>query len=434
MQRLGWIWIVLALTGAALAKEPVRVVLPNGMSVIVQETYASPTVSLNVFVRVGSLQETPDTTGLAHFYEHMFFRGTPTRSGLDFKKEIESLGGITNASTSRDMTHYYINMPSAYAKEGLQLLSDALMNADLEKAGIDKEREVVLEEYRIGENNPARIASDKLFEMAFPGHPYGRSVIGDKSNLESYQREKFAFWKSHYYVPSRTCVVVVGDVDADQIIAEARQLFGSFKGTGEPAKTFPRPQPPAEPVYRTETAPVNRSFVLLGYLGPSVHDQPDVVEVDVLSFLVGQGKGSLLDKQVVDEKKAFSCDVSFLTQSQPGLIVVAAVADPKKADETRQAVLATIDKVRQGEFTQEDIDRAKNMLINSYRFGNESNSGKASSLGFYETLDKVDFATHYIANIQKVDKAALVKAANKYFIDNHYGLTLAPKGRKDSRS
>ncbi len=416
----------------AWAKPPTRVELPNGMSVIVQETYATPTVSLNVFIRAGSLHETPETTGLAHFYEHMFFRGTPTRTGLEFKKEIETLGGTTNATTSRDMTHYYINLPSQFANQGLELLADALLNAELSQEGIEKEREVVLEEYRIGENNPARIATDMLYQMAYSNHPYGRSVIGEKTKLENYQQEKFWFWKSQFYVPSRTSVVVVGDVDTEQVLAQAKKLFGNFQSRRGARDTFPTPIKPTAAVYKEDTGPVSRAFVLLGFLGPSVKDQPDVYQVDVLSFLLGQGESALLEKELVDSQLADSVSVNFLTQAEPGLIVIGGIGKPKQAEEIRRALLAALEKVKESQFTDRELQAAKNRLLAAYRFGNESNRGKADTLGYYETIHRLGFALDYDQQVQQVTREQIVAAAKKYLVDEHYGLTLLP-GRRGRR-
>ncbi len=148
--------LVLALgpmTWAQDAPPPVRTVLPNGIPLIVQESYSSPTVSLNIFIRVGSVYEDPRYNGISHFYEHMFFRGTPTRTGLEFKRAIESLGGITNATTGRDYTHFYINLPKQYLRKGLELLADAYINAECSLDSVEAERKVVLEEYNLGLNH-----------------------------------------------------------------------------------------------------------------------------------------------------------------------------------------------------------------------------------------------------------------------------------------
>lgn len=409
------------------ADPPTRVTLPNGLPVIVQDTYSSPTVSLNIFIRVGSVHEPEATNGIAHFYEHMFFRGTPTRSGLEFKRQIEALGGTTNAQTTRDFTHFYINMPRQYAKQGLELLADAYKNAECAQSSVDAERDVVLEEWRIGKDNPGRIISDKLYSMVFKNHPYGRSIIGTEERIKGITRNDLLNWKATYYVPSRTNLVIVGEVDRNEMITKCTDLFGSYRPSGGTSDKFEYDVPPAETQTVAEDASVSQTYLVMGYLGPSVKDQPDVYQVDMMSFLLGIGKGSMLGKALgAQDGEQVSC--SYLTQAYPGLITIMAVTDPKDEDTTKAKIEAVLQKLQNGDFTDADIARARTLLTTSYRFGAESNAGKAENLGFYETIDKMAFATSYVANVKKVTKADIVAAAKKYLGRNHYQFVLrAPR-------
>ncbi|MBI3925266.1 MAG: insulinase family protein [Armatimonadetes bacterium] len=432
--RLLWLVLVLLAAGPGLAQEKAaREVLPSGLSVIVQETYSSPTVSLNVFVRVGSLHETPENSGISHFYEHMFFRGTPTRSGLEFKRAIESLGGTTNATTSRDFTHYYINLPSAYAEQGLALLADALMNAECSTDSVEKEREVVLEEYRLGRSNPGRILSDRLFTMAFKQHPYGRPIIGTEENLKAIGRPQLLEFKRSYYTPDRTSLVIVGDVDRKRVLEKARELFGSFRGVGSPRDQFTLEPPPTEPLVEDQSGPVSKAYVVLAFLGPSVKDQPDIYGMDVLTFLLGIGEGSVLTELLVEPDIAEATQVDFLTQAHPSLVMVTAVGDRKKVEEMRAGILQGIEKIRQGEFTDPELARAKTILMTTYRFGNETNAGKADSLGFYETIDDWNFATGYLDRIGRVTRDDVVDVARRYLEKSYYGVIMTPEAAPPRR-
>ncbi|MBZ0171998.1 MAG: insulinase family protein, partial [Phycisphaerales bacterium] len=296
---LGLLVLLAALPAFALAK-PHREVLPNGLTLVVLPTRSSPTVSLNVFVKVGSFEETPETSGIAHFYEHLFFRGTPSISGFQFKRAIEAIGGSTNASTTRDFTHYYINLPKAFAGDGLGLLADALINAELTPESIDQERKAVLEEYRLGGESPARIVNGRIFEMAYPEHPYGKPIIGTEANINRFAREDFVQFRDKFYAPERTSVVIVGDVEPEDILPRARELFGTFRRENPAPDVAVSVGPrPGEEVRSVESLPSRNCFVILGYRGPSVKDRPDIYRVDVMSFLLGVGRGSLLGKEVV---------------------------------------------------------------------------------------------------------------------------------------
>lgn len=423
--------LLVALCSANALAERLEKVLPSGLRLVVVENPASPTVSVNVFIAAGSLDETPATAGLAHFYEHLFFRGTPTLSGLEFKKAIEDLGGTTNATTARDMTHYFIGLPAEYAEQGLALLADALQRAELDPEGIDVEREVVLEEYRISENNPGRIAGEKLYRLAYGEHPYSRSPIGTKEAIKSFQRADFIAWRNEHYVPERCTVVVVGDINATQMFNKARSLFANFKSTASRPRQLREPPPaPESPVIEEGVGPVGSPVLFLGYPAPSAHDLPDVYAVDVLSFLLGQGKHSLLYRELVKSKKvAESVSVSYLTPRQRGLIVVTAMAAEKRSAEMRTALQEGIQAVLAGQFEERDLERAKGQLIASYRLQNESNSGAADSIGFYAALGVPGFASDYAEQVEKVDRAAVIAAAQKYMGGGYWGYLMKP-GRR----
>lgn len=402
--------------------KPERFVLPNGIPLIVQESYTSPTVSLNIFIRVGSVYEAPQLNGISHFYEHMFFRGTPTRTGLKFKRDIEALGGITNATTGRDYTHFYINLPKQYLREGLELLADAYKNAECSQDSVDAERAVVLEEYNLGLNQPGRLMSDKLYSLVFSNHPYGRTIIGSEDNLKSIGRSELLQFKRDYYVPARTKLVISGDVDPQQVNADCRELFGNYNAKGISDEKMPVQNPPAETVVLTENTKGGQGQVALAFLGPGVKERKDVQRIDLLSFMIGNSKGSLLGKELDSGKSGLEGRVEYLTQAFPGMIVVSADAQAGKEDETLKKIDAVLQRVRKGDFTEKDIQRARKQLTNLYRFGNETNAGKADNWGVYETIDKMDFSSVYMDDIAKLTKADLAAAAEKYFSRNHYRL------------
>lgn len=414
------------LTGMAWAQEapaPVRTVLPNGIPLIVQESYSSPTVSLNIFIRVGSVYEDPRYNGISHFYEHMFFRGTPTRTGLQFKRAIESLGGITNATTGRDYTHFYINLPKQYLRQGLELLADAYINAECSLDSVEAERKVVLEEYNLGLNQPARLASDKIYNLVFSSHPYGRTIIGTEDNLKSVGRPELLAFKRDYYVPSRTKLVITGDLDPNEVQLECRDLFGSYKATGSVEDKMPLQTVPTETVVLTESVRGVGGQVALAFLGPSAKEHQDVHRVDLLSFLIGNGKGSLLGKELDTAKTEMSGSMEYLTSAFPGVIIVSAQSKAGGEEDTLKKIDGVLARVRKGDFTDKDLARAKKTLTNLYRFGLETNAGKAGNWGTYETIDKLDFAKTYAEDINKLSKADLAAAAEKYFSRNHYRLT-----------
>ncbi|MCR5661031.1 MAG: insulinase family protein [bacterium] len=428
---LSGLWARSADAGEKIYKE----VLPNGLTVYVCPALASPTVSLNIFVKVGGFEEGEETSGISHFYEHLFFRGTKTLTGYKFKRAIESLGGATNAVTGRDFTHFFIDMPNKYAVQGIKLLADALINTELDPEAIDQERKAVLEELRLGTESPSRIIMGRIYEMAYPDHPYGRPVIGTEENIREFKRDDFVKFRDTYHTPDRITVIVAGDVSVNEIMPAIRDSFGNFtRPRTAPILKAPHVKAPAKIIRAQESLPMPSSFVVLGYLGPSVKDRPDIYRVDVLSFLLGIGRGSKLNRELVDKGQAMSVGTEFLTQRFPGLISVIAITKPGNEKNAEIALISAINEVREGKFTDKDLRRAKNCLRGSYLLDKETNSGKAGNLGFYASIDDASFTDSYLQQIDKVTREDVMAAAEKYMGKGYYCLTVMGHDKKQSQA
>jgi zinc protease len=437
------IFALLLVTGIAGAVPPpavpkeklYRETLPNGMQVVILENHRNPVVSLNVVVKVGSMYENEHINGISHFFEHLFFRGTQRRTGEQFKREIEALGGQTNAKTTKDLTHFYINLPSMYAKQGLDILADALENSKLAPAEVNEERKVVIDELRIGKESPAAILQNEIYALAFQKHPYRFPIIGTEKNLEDMTIQDFRDFKQRYYIPKRTVVILVGDVTPSEIMPTVRDYFGPFTGNNNMADDIPQEPKHAEGVReKVVRKDLQNAFVIMGFKAPSVRDRPDIYRVDVMTFLLGQGDGSLLTEQLVEDKKvALNASVDFLTQRDPGLITFDATCPPARVEKVKAGMLDVIKQVREGKFSEADFERAKRLLINSYEFGNETNAGKADGLAFYAAIDNVEFAQSYLDEVRKVTFQDVVAAANKYLDPKNYSvLVVRPPDRRAS--
>jgi len=200
--------------------------LPNGIPLIIQEHRGSELVALQLWVRAGARDETAHELGLAHYLEHMLFRGTTSRPTGFVEREVEGVGGTMNAGTSWDYTYYYVTLPPSRVTQGLELLADISMNAALDATVLDKEKEVVLEEMRLGEDNPRRVLARTLYSQVFEGHPYGRQVIGTPELIRGLTRDTLSAFYRNHYAPETFAVVVVGPVDPEQVLSTTRAAFG----------------------------------------------------------------------------------------------------------------------------------------------------------------------------------------------------------------
>jgi len=405
--------------------------LKNGITIITEEIKDSPLVSINVFVRAGSKNEKPGQEGITHFSEHLFFRGTTSASGTEFKSSLEALGGLCNAETTKDYTRYYINIPSRHAMEGLQLLIDALQNNRYDEREIEQERKVIIEEYKMTGENSMMGFQDALCEMAYPDHPYRQPIIGKEKNLKTFKRADFLEFRRQFYTPERLVFVIVGNFDPGALTDYIRQTLGSISPSGRDDEAKQPEFSLKAPREKTIQKGYDNTFMFMGFYGPPAGEKNHIYAADVLCFMLGNGKSSLLNRELVEKRETMKeIGVQFLTQKDPGLITVFAVLKSQKPDEASKDIRSVFQKVIHGEFSDDDVKRAKNLLVNSYVFGNETNDGKASSIGFYEVIDNYRFALSYVQNIMAVSREDIMKTARKYFEPPCCSLIVKPLPRK----
>ena len=201
--------------------------LPNGQTLIVQEVRNNPIVTIDTWVRTGSINETDANSGVAHFLEHLFFKGTKKHPAGEFDRILESKGAIINAATSKDFTHYYITIPSAYFDTALDLHADMLTDPQIPRKELEQERKVVLEEISKDLNTPSKKVFNNLNEMMYSHHPYKRKVIGSSDVISTIRREEILEFFNNYYTPSNMVTIIVGDIDTTKAIEKVSKAFSS---------------------------------------------------------------------------------------------------------------------------------------------------------------------------------------------------------------
>ncbi len=386
--------------------------LPSGLKILTSVNNLSETSSVNVWVKTGSANETADNSGISHFLEHMFFRGTDKRGGLEFKSAIERLGGSSNAETSKDYTRYYINVPAENTKEALMLLVETLKNASFTKDDTETERKVILEEYRMNKNNPSNILFDKIFEIAYPNHPYARSVIGTDKNIKKFSNGDLKNYRREFYSPSNLTFIINGAFDEKDIIKYITDEFSDYDSATNGDVKYKFEYPKTKPIRQNIKSYGNPSL-LLAFYGPPAHEEKKLVKADLFCFLMGMGKSSLLEKMKKENsEKINNVDIQFQTMRYPGLILIVAEYDKKaKTSEVEEILMNTIKKVAEGKFTEADLNRGKKILTNNHIFSNETNAGLAGSLGIYAVLNRWQFSEEYCDMINSLTKKDIMDFA-----------------------
>src|SRR5436189_5646694 len=276
-------------------------ILPNGLTVIVQEDHSAPVASVQAWCATGSIDEDQHLgAGLSHILEHMLFKGTNTRSAHQIAQSIQDVGGYINAYTSFDRTVFWIDVPKDGVGTALPVLSDGMMNLRLPPDDYNKEQEVIRREFALGMDDPDRMASLLLFGTAYQRHPYRFPVIGELEIYNQLTQEQVMQYYKTRYVPNNLTFVVVGDVDADKVRQQSTELFSPYA-----EKSLQPVYIPAEPPQLGRRA-VHQEFATeLTHLSLAWHipevTNPDVPALDLLSTILGDGRSSRLYRRVREE-------------------------------------------------------------------------------------------------------------------------------------
>ncbi|MDW8103843.1 MAG: pitrilysin family protein [Armatimonadota bacterium] len=389
--------------------------LPNGLRVLVREAREAPLVTIDLWVRAGSVRETPETNGVAHMIEHLLFRGTAKRGRGEVDRDIEDLGATLNATTSRDWMHLYTTVASQYWKQALEVVADAVQNSALRPDDVEREQMIILDELARAADDPIRDANQRLAELLFQKHPYRLPVAATRDAIIRIQREQVVEFYRKYYVPNNASLVIVGDVKEAEAFAMAEKLFGDWQRR-EITDPEPEPEPPPDSP-RHARFRVRRSapVVGIGFQAPPVKEVKDVCACDVLLALLGRRDGLLTRLLVVEAKVATRVTTEFLTQRYPGLFsIVVELPEGGNPQQVEAMVVGALQQLAKTPVSEAELTRAKREILGEYLFGLETTEGQASTLGFYEMIDTYQFALDYEKNILAVTVEDVRRAVEKY--------------------
>jgi zinc protease len=406
-------------------------VLPNGLTVIVQEDHSAPVASVQAWCGTGSIDENENLgAGLSHILEHMLFKGTKTRPSGAIAQTIQNAGGYINAYTSFDRTVYWIDVPKEGASVALDILSDAMMNSTLPTAEYEREQEVIRREFAMGLDDPDRMAGQLLFSTAYQRHPYRLPVIGQLDIFNQLTHEDVVRYYKTRYVPNNLTFIVVGDVDAEAVY---QQLDAFFKD--HPAKSLQPVYVPGEPA-QLGTRVVHQEFateltrVSLAWHIPEI-THPDVPALDLLSTILGDGRSSRLYQRVREEAGlAFGVSAFSYTPGDPGLLGIDATVEPAKREATQELVLKILDEIKQAGVLPDELAKAKKISLSHHLGSLTTMRGQASDLGSNWFLTRnLNFTRDYLAAVQEITPEDIRHVAKKYLTsDNLTIVSLNPRG------
>jgi len=425
----------ISITQTVFALDYTTYKLDNGHTVIIKEVHDNPIVTIDTWVKTGSINEIDKNNGVAHFLEHLFFKGTAKYPTGEFDKILETKGAITNAATSKDFTHYYISLPSNHFETAMDLHADMLMNPQIPRKELEKERKVVIEEIAKNNDNPESKLYENMITSFYAIHPYKRKVIGKKEIIENITREEILDFYNKWYNPSNMITVVVGDIDTPKTLELIKKNFNK-KENKTCKKVFYKKDKNIEKQIQIEAKDkVQTGYIMIGFRGVSQENRNDSYALDVLATILGDGRSSKLYQSIKEQKQlAYSISAGHASMKDDSILYIRANFIPINKDKVQKAIFDELNKIRNGNIDEQEIDTAKSIIERDTFYSRESTANIANELG-YTTLVYGDskYYDEYVNNIKKVSKSDLEKVAKKYLNPNQAVISIMlPDSNKEN--
>jgi predicted Zn-dependent peptidase len=392
--------------------------LKNGLQIVVIPLKnSSNVISTDIFYKVGSRNEVMGKTGIAHMLEHMNFKSTKNLDAGEFDKEVKSIGGVNNASTSFDYTHYYIKSSTDNLKKSINLYAELMQNLKLKDEEFQPERDVVTEERRWRtDNSPLGYLYFRLFNNAYLYHPYHWTPIGFINDIKTWELQDIKDFHQTYYQPNNAILIVTGDVEAKEVFKRAKKAFGDIKNKHEiPEVKFVEPeQDGAKRVLIHKESEVE--MLAITFHIPDFKD-PDQVTLSVISEILYSGKSSRLYKKLVDEKRMVNSIYAYnMENKDPGLFIFLATCNPGvKAEDVEAQLIEQIELMKTTKVTKAELDKVKVNSKSDFIYSLESSTSVANLYGSYLVRGDISPLMSYEEDIKKITAAKVQKVANKYF-------------------
>ncbi len=407
-----------------------KIVLDNGLTVLIQELPASEVVSIDACVKTGSAVEGRYLgMGISHFVEHMLFKGTTKRPVGAIAREVKSLGGEINASTGFDYTIYTLDLPKDSFAQGLDIISDMLMNSTFDVQQMEKERKVIHGEMRLYNDRPERVLSDLVFHNVYIRHPYRFPTIGYPVLFDSITRDELYGYYKERYIPNNIILSIAGAVKAEQILPLIKDAFKNFRPSAFLQRNLPQEPTQSYKRYAEQYYPTPLIHFSFAYQGVSVLD-PDLYALDVLSMALGQGESSRLYKELYKNKRLVeSISSSDFTPQDKGIFDIEGVMSKDYLKEVLTLTKNMIRDIQKHGLTQNELDKTKRQVLADFVFGNQTAPNLAGRAAIDEAITSdANFSRHYVDLIKNVSNEDIKRVANRYLQDSHLTVdVLKPK-------
>ena len=398
-----------------------RTTLSNGLRVLVRRDSSAPVVAIVTYVSAGYFDETDDVIGIAHVLEHMYFKGTPSRGVGEIARQTKAVGGYLNAATIYDHTSYYTVLPSSSFAAGLDVQFDAYANSLIDTEELARELEVIIQEAKRKADNPGAVATETLFELLHDRHRIRRWRIGREPGLRALTRESMLRFYRNFYHPGNTVLVVVGDVDPDEAMAEIVARYGELPA-GTPAR-IPGPTEEGSVGFRHRewSGDIGQTQITFGWRTPPTLDDA-TPGLDLLGTILGSGRASRLYRAVREKKLASAVSAYDYTPTSIGVFVIHAESPAERAAEAARAIWAQVRDIRENGVTEVELTRAKRVYEARWIRRLEDMEGQANYLAEWEALGDWTIGDDYLRRALAVTTDEIQALAQRFLDPDQAGV------------
>jgi predicted Zn-dependent peptidase len=400
--------------------------LPGGLRVITERMPHATSVSVGIYARIGSRDETEAGAGSSHFLEHLLFKGTETRSARSIAMAVDAAGGEVNAFTTREHTAYYCRLPAARLGFGLELLTDVITEPAFRPNEVDAERDVILDELMMAEDTPDDVLHMRLMETLFPDHPLGRETLGTEVSIEGLTRDQIAAFHGAHYQPANLVVAAAGDLHHGEVLDAVAGRFAS--GAPAPALARQVPTRPPEPVVVVHR-PIEQAHVAFGWRALH-HDDPDRYAFHIANQVLGGGLSSRLFQAIREERGlAYSVYSGMSWYTDSGVATMYAGTAPKNLAEVVELMDGILDQLLAEGITEEEHEVAVGCIEGSLLLGLEDSGSRMGRLGgSLMNRDEVIPVDEHLRRIKAVTAADVSRVLHRIFATPRTVAAVGPFG------
>ncbi|MFQ3675955.1 MAG: pitrilysin family protein, partial [Endomicrobiia bacterium] len=388
--------------------------LENGLTVILKQNKNLPLVSIQIWIKAGSIFEEEKNNGISHFLEHLVFKGTKNYDVRQISKIIENYGAILNAGTSKEYTMYFTDIPKEGLMDAIKILKELVWEATFPEEELEKERLVVIEEIKRSLDNPGNVLFENFNKNLFTKSNYRYKIIGTEENIKSFSRDEIIKYYKTFYQPKNMVLSICGDFEMRDMESLVNQLFSTMVNY---ETNLPEPNIVEEKkndLVEIKKHTVQHTYFLFGFLGPVI-DEKIQYAGEILSIILGEGRSSRLYRDLRENKQlVYEIGSGFYVQRGPSIFYISGVCERKNLDEIINHTKEEIKKIKETDVSEDELAKAKQIITTRWFFDMETVHSQAANFAWWYMFKNLDEMKSYIDNINNITVEDIKKFVSKY--------------------